>query len=888
MSTEASTPSPQAFSRPAFFDNYTKRRHLLPGWFWSAGRIVAFGYGLFLIGMLVFDGPVGLKLFWGITIPSLPILLVVAPGVWRQVCPMAFLNQIPRQYGFSQSRDLPELWRNAAFGIAVAFFVGAVSLRVPLFNHIGWALAAGLVFTLGLAFAGGLVFKGRSGWCGTFCPLGPVQRTYGQAPLLVVSNGYCATCVGCQKACYDFNPRAAVFTDVYDDDPRYAGQRRLFMGLLPGLIGGYFLQGPAPDYSMVAYVGIIIAACFASAGLFWAAVSFLPVRPYHLAAAFGAIALALFYWFSGPTIVRTVADLAGSVPSDAAVGAARGIGIVAALILVASGLRSEWHYRQSLRDAAARSDGSRSALKSRAAAGHGAEVTDRETGITFNVAADASLLDAVQAAGLKINYGCRAGVCGADAVAICDGGEHLSPASDDDLATLRRLGLEGRARLACVCQVKGPVVIDRDPNSAPAAKPSAPAEAKQDRGLVAGISRVVIVGNGVSGMGVAEALRRDSPSMAIEIVTNETLHFYNRMAIGRLIYGTSGLDGMQLVPDNWFSQNRVEVHRNTIAAAIDRDRKRLILATGQALAYDKLVLATGARAATPEPEFLERSNAFVLRTADDALAIRDFVQARGCRRAVVIGGGVLGVEAADALRHLGLKVTLLQRSDRLMNAQLDEGGAQKLTAYLEGLGIQVVTNASIKRFDGEAAIASAWLSHGPRVRADLYVACLGVQANSYLAETAGLDVGRGIRVNGAMRTSDPHIYAVGDVAELKGPSGLWPIGAAQAQAAAADIFGDLKPFEMPRIVLQLKCDGIDLRSYGDPAPMSGDEVFSSHPDDLAYWRIIQREGQLSGAVYVGPPGSAKHFTRVVHKGFDLAPLRDDLRRGILDGMKALQ
>ncbi|MDR3372808.1 MAG: FAD-dependent oxidoreductase [Ancalomicrobiaceae bacterium] len=874
--------------RPGFFDNYTKYRRRLPQWFWLAGRGFAFLYGLILIGMLVFDEPVGLKLFWGITIPSLPILLVVAPGVWRQVCPMAFLNQIPRQYGFSQSRDLPEVWRSAAFGIAVAFFVAAVSLRVPLFNHNGWALAAGLVFTLALAFVGGLVFKGRSGWCGTFCPLGPIQRTYGQAPLVVVSNGYCTTCVGCQKACYDFNPRAAVFSDVYDDDPRYAGQRRLFMGLLPGLIAGFFLQGPAPDYSMLTYVGIVIASCFASSGFYWAAVNFLPVRPYHLSAAFGAIALALFYWFSGPTIVRTVVDLAGAAPSDAAIIVARAIGVVAALALVASGLRSEWHYRASLREAAAKTDGSRAVLKSRAAAGGGAEVTDRETGITFNVAADASLLDAVQAAGLKINYGCRAGVCGADAVAICDGAEHLSAPSEDELATLRRLGLEGRARLACVCQVKGPVVIDRDPNSAPAAKPSAPAEAKEDRGRLAGVSRVVIVGNGVSGMGVAEALRRESPSMAIEIVTNETLHFYNRMAIGRLIYGTSGLDGMQLVPDSWFSQNRVDVHRNTVAAAIDRDRKRLILATGQALAYDKLVLATGARASSPDPDFLERANAFVLRTADDALAVRDFVQARGCRRAVVIGGGVLGVEAADALRHLGLKVTLLQRADRLMNAQLDEGGAQKLTNYLEGLGIEVALNASIKRFDGEAAISSAWLAHGPRVRADLYVACLGVQANTYLAETAGLDVGRGIRVNGSMRTSDPHIYAVGDVAELKGPSGLWPIGAAQAQAAAADILGDHKPFEMPRIVLQLKCDGIDLRSYGDPGPKPGDEIFSSHPDDLAYWRIIQRDSKLSGAVYVGPPGSSKHFTRVIQKGFDLAPLRDDLRRGIIDGMKTLQ
>ena len=113
-----------------------------------------------------------------------------------------------------------------------------ISLRVPLLNHNGTVVGLGLVTVLLLAFAGGSVFKGRSGWCGTFCPLAPIQRTYGQAPLIVVKNGYCNPCVGCQKSCYDFNPRAAVFSDIYDEDPRHAAQRRLFMALLPGLGAG--------------------------------------------------------------------------------------------------------------------------------------------------------------------------------------------------------------------------------------------------------------------------------------------------------------------------------------------------------------------------------------------------------------------------------------------------------------------------------------------------------------------------------------------------------------------------------------------------------------------------------------------------------------------------
>jgi NAD(P)H-nitrite reductase large subunit/ferredoxin len=501
------------------------------------------------------------------------------------------------------------------------------------------------------------------------------------------------------------------------------------------------------------------------------------------------------------------------------------------------------------------------------------------------------LLEAIQTAGLKINYGCRAGVCGADPVIVCDGGEHLSPPGDDELATLRRLGLEGKARMACMCSVRGPVLIDRDPKSAPAATSATDRTSpirmpKVDKARRAKVSRVVIVGNGVAGMTAAEALRRDSPSVAIDIVTNEPFHFYNRMGIGRLIYDSDGMAGLQLVPDDWPRANDVTVWRNTVASGIDRAGKRLMLASGESLPYDKLILATGARSAAPDAEFMIHPNAFVLRSADDAQSIRDHVRQHQSRRAVVIGGGVLGVEAADSLRKLGLQVMLLQRADRLMNAQLDESGAAKLASYLESLGIQVVPNVSVTKFDGADQLTAAWLSHGPRVRADLFVACLGIQANSFLADQSGLAVGQGILVDETLRTSDPDIYAIGDVAELRGtPRGLWPISAAHAATAVAAIYGEPAAFKLPRIVLQLKCDGIDLRSSGEIVPRDGDEDFHARPDDPAWWRLIVRDGQLVGGLYVGPPGSAKLMTKVLQQPPDLGEWRDELRAGNLDALK---
>lgn len=895
----AQAPEAERQAATQFFRNYTQREARAPMALWWALRVIALAVAVALAVLLIVNPALGLTLFWKLAIPVVPALLVIAPGLWRQVCPMATMNQIPRLAGWQRPRDLPAWAKASAFGIAVALFVGAVSLRVPLLNQAGSVVGLGVIGVLLLALAGGFAFKGRSGWCGTFCPLAPIQRTYGQAPLIVVKNGYCEPCVGCQKSCYDFNPRAAVFSDVYDDDPRHAAQRRLFFGLLPGLILGYFLQGPEPAYGTGTYLAILLASVCASAGAYGLVLAFLPANPYRVSLGFGVLALASFYWFAGPLIVGTAAGLAGAEAPGWLLAASRGAGLALAAVLAASGLYAERRWQavkkkpEKAATAAAAAParrGAGAALREQLAAHAGAEVTDRGSGITFNVDGEQTLLEATLAAGLKINFGCRAGVCGADPVAVCEGMENLSPPSDEELATLRRLGLEGRARLACMCNVNGPVVIDRDPNAVPApavtVKTLTP---ERDRAREQGVERVVIVGNGVAGMGVAEALRRGSESVQIDIVGNEPFAFYNRMGIGRLVYDSAGLEALTLVPPDWPERQRIGVHRGAVAVRIDREHRVLHLHGGKLLPYDRLVIATGARSTPPDANFLKHPNAFVLRSAEDAQAMRHYASRAKARRALVVGGGVLGVEAADALHHLGLKVTLLQRADRLMNAQLDVPGAARLQGYLEGIGIQVVTNASVMRYEGAPILEVAQLAHGPRVKADIFVAALGIQANTFIAEQAGLALGdNGIRVDRHMRTSDPAIYAVGDVAELKGtPRGLWPIGSAHAATAAAAILGDDAPYATPRIVLQLKCDGIDLRSQGEIVAREGDEDFHAREGDDAWWRLVVRHGQLAGGLYVGPPGTAKAFTKLLQQPVDLGPLRAELRAGSLDGLKRL-
>ena len=150
---------------------------------WRAARLASVLTAVAVCGLLVANGELGLKLVWGVIVPVLPLLFVVAPGFWRNVCPIAAVNQAPRVFGFSLARTLPGTARRYSFLVAVALFLVIVPLRPALLETSGTALAALFAVTLVAAFAGVLVFKGKSGFCGTFCPLAPVQRLYGQTPL---------------------------------------------------------------------------------------------------------------------------------------------------------------------------------------------------------------------------------------------------------------------------------------------------------------------------------------------------------------------------------------------------------------------------------------------------------------------------------------------------------------------------------------------------------------------------------------------------------------------------------------------------------------------------------------------------------------------------------
>ena len=865
------------------FPNYLEMPAKVPVIVWRILRGLALAAVIGISWLVVAYPDVGFTIFWRILIPSLPLLFAVAPGVWRQICPMAMLNQIPRKLGFSLERTLPLYFKNLAYFIAVLSFFFLVSLRHVYFNKEPAMLLALVVTALSLAFLGGVIFKGRSGWCGTFCPLGPIQKAYGLAPIAIVRNGYCPTCVGCQKNCYDFNPRAAFLSDISDPDPWYASHKKFFVAGLPGFAYGYFTTADPMETGLIPYYSYIVGCILMALGVYMALRIFVRMSDFRVASLFALLALGIFYWFSVPNIVKAVGQLTG-FPTATWMEAAL-LFVVAAVIL-----RVFYNGQIAEKEFAALRSPSQGEPKVgvkidavRTGASSADElVSERASGRSFVADPSRTLLEGIESAGLKIDFGCRMGVCGADPIAVVEGMGNLSVPDKNELATLRRLGLEGRARMACVCKAtKGGVTIDlkTDPRSLP--EPPTPT-AQVDIAKALDFEKIVIIGNGAAGIAAADEIRRRNTSCTIDVVTRENHHFYNRMGIARLLYGRSGLDDLYLMQPDWYATKNVNVWLNTIATGIDTTNRLVRLGTGEELPYDRLILAQGSSAVSPPVPGDGLAGCFVLREAADAMALRSWRQTKSCETAVVLGGGVLGIETADALRQLNLKVTVVQRDDRLMNRELDHKGSAILRHFLEGLGLCVVTGATVANVEGQDRLERVVLTNGDVLKADIYVACAGVRPNAEIARAAGLEVNRGIIVDSSMRTSDPYIWAIGDVAELPGAiSGLWAVGTSQAGVAVDSIFGATSSYDPPSTLVSLKMTGIDVKGYGAPNRDPNNCEIIEFEDEPAqtHRRLEIADGRVRGAVFVGPPGIGKHIAPIISSNTDISSILPRLRLG---------
>jgi len=899
------------------FPAYTEMPRRIPVPFWHAIRIGSvLAYLALCVGLFI--APSGaLFAFFKVVVPLLPITFFVAPGLWRNICPLAAANQAPRVLGFSRALTAPDWLRRYGAIIAITLFFGITAARIAFFNSNGAGLGVLLLLTIVNAFVAGVSFKGKSGWCSSLCPLLPLQRVYGQTPLANVPNSHCQPCVGCTKNCYDFRPSVAYQADLHDPDPEWTRPRKFFVAALPGYVLGFFLLVAHPGLALPEVYLRLAAFFLGSVGLFYLLQALVRVRTGVLVTLFGAVAINLFYWYASLTVVSSVATITGAELPWLRYVIRAGV-LALSLFWIARTFIKERQYEEDVASRPAMPVIQISPRATRAAklaaaadakgataeadgASAGTEVQFADSDASARAEIGISLLALAERQRLPIESGCRMGVCGADPVAVLDGGGCLSAPDEDELNTLRRLGYADNTRMACVARIlsdqSGPVTVSLTPETGDASR-SRPSEFDKT------LASVVVLGNGIAGVTAADFVRRGHPECEIHVVGSEPHVLYNRMGISRLVYGRSAMQGLYLLPEQWYDDHQVIAWLNTVARRIDVESKRVFLATGETLPYDRLILAMGSSSTLPPVAGFGLPGSFVLRSADDAMRVRAYAQQHGCREAVVAGGGLLGLEAAHSLLELGLRVTVLERGTRLLSRQVDQRCSDLLDAYFARIGLQVSYGAESEALVGEAQapagesqaaaedrVRAVALRDGRTLPCDIFLGAIGIRSNAELAREAGIAVNRGVLVDDRMATSAPGIFAAGDVAEHGGMTlGLWPIAAKQGEVAAVNALGGDATLtaEVPATIL--KGVGLDLFSIGRPEAQPGDEIIvdeDANPRAPSYRRLIVADGLAAGAIVVGAyPEIVALLTAAVKNGKPISPAQvTELRRGNWEALK---
>lgn len=837
---------------PPIFPNLMQTRPRIPRLLWFIGRIVALAIVVALAYSLHVYPELSLKLTWGLVIPLLPFLFFFVPGLWRNLCPLAVANQIPRMFGFTRGLALSNKAKTYAYVISIALLFILVAARKVFFNVDANALIILVVGAMLLAFIGGLIFKGKSGWCGTFCPLAPVQRIYGQTPFLPVRNSYCEPCIGCNKNCYDFNPAVAYLADLHEKDHKYVSDRKFFIGAFPGFIYAFYNVASPPAIPISEMYGQFIFYMLLSSGAYFFIETFVRLSSNKLAALFTICCLNLYYWYNFPTLAKTLQTILHLPVPDWGVIAAKAVLLTLTLSWLVKTFRKESLFISTLLASNSVRVGSDKPLSQIKKNTGQPVVTIMPDNTQINVEKNHSLLEVIEANDIPIEAGCRMGMCGADPVTILEGMEHLTPASDDERTTLQRLGLGENARMSCCARVLGPVTIQLG-----AAKDSTPAQpVSAGFTLDPKVKSIVIIGHGIAGVTAADHLRKYQPDCDIHLIGDEKHPLYNRMGISRLIYGRSAMQGLYLMPDSWYDEHRVTSWLNTHAQSIDRQQQQIVLGTGETLTYDRLILAMGSSSFIPPINNYGLAGCFELRTADQAMEIRAYAQQQQSQRALIAGGGLLGLEAAYALHKLGLHVTVLERANALLQRQLDEQAAQLLDDYLQGMGIHIIYQAEVSEVRGTEKVEQVILKSDQALECDIFLVAAGISPNKQLAADAGLETQRGVLVDEKLYTSDPHILAAGDIAEPRSNNiiyGLWAVAVHQAEIAACNALGADQAAETIVPSTTLKVVGINVTSMGDIHDQEKDtKIIVQHaPDEFRYGKLLIRDDKLCGAILIG-------------------------------------
>lgn len=387
--------------------------------------------------------------------------------------------------------------------------------------------------------------------------------------------------------------------------------------------------------------------------------------------------------------------------------------------------------------------------------------------------------------------------------------------------------------------------------------------------------RLVVLGAGMAAARFVRELLTAAPDrFAVTLVGAEAQAPYDRVQLSAVLAGERDTGTLGLLDTDALDRHDVRLRLGTSAEALDRPARRVLLGDGSTLAYDRLVLATGSRSIRLRLPGADLPGVLTFR---DLVDVERLMAASG--RAVVIGGGLLGLEAANGLAKRGLDVTVVHLMPWLMERQLDREAALVLQRQLERPGIRFVLGAQSEAIVGNGHVEALRLKDGRELPAELVVMAVGIQPETTLARAAGLDCGRGVRIDDGLGTSDPRISAIGECAEHRGVTyGLVAPLYEQAAILARRLAGDQDvTYQGSTVATSLKISGVELYSAGsfaDDGP--GQRILFRDPALGVYRKLQVQDGRLAGAILVGNAADGAWYAELIRDGTEVEPFRDGL------------
>jgi nitrite reductase (NADH) large subunit len=394
---------------------------------------------------------------------------------------------------------------------------------------------------------------------------------------------------------------------------------------------------------------------------------------------------------------------------------------------------------------------------------------------------------------------------------------------------------------------------------------------------------IVIVGNGVAGVTFARIIREKNPEFRVSIYTDEKNNYYPRPLLYEILSGESEPEDIMVFSDEWYKNHGIHVHLGKKAVSVDIERKKLKLHDKTVVDYDKLVLANGAYCFVPPIRGSEKKGTFTLRNIKDALTIRDYT--KKTKKAIIIGGGLLGLEFAYALKKLGQQVTIIELFQRLLPRQLDNDGASILKKRIEELKINVILEAKTAEILGNEKVTGIKLESGKIILGDLVLISAGIRCNIELAKKSEIKVNRGVIVDQHLKTSAQNIYAIGDTAEFDGRVyGIIPAAIEQAQKAAENIQENKTSYEGTVPSNTLKVMGIDLTSIGlvNPVDPKYEEIKETNEKKGTYKKLVLDNGIIVGAIILGDPKSVQSIKRLIAQKTDITKYKKSILKDDFD------